>query len=248
MTSMAVLPGLTPVHRRHPSALTLLAAAVAVGAVGLASILFVDRLGDDSQTAATVVAPSVAPVEAIDRWLTANRDAIFPGADGPFLGTCPERTSGPTIGLCSSLREDLGEVQLHSVGAFATDWGADLLLERSGARAWVVTGVSPWPQLGMRYDGSPWSPVTAITAWWHERAAARYGPGAAHLRSCSDAVPTADATAQPLLCSVLIDARDGVRTYASGLAGAPPDVELTVVERPDRTWLVTTARDVREGA
>jgi hypothetical protein len=246
MASMAVLPGVTPAHRHHPSRSALL--AVAVAAVGVASILLVVRIGDDSHTASTVApAAAIAPVDAIERWLVANRAEAFPGADGPFLGTCPASTSGPTVGLCSALREDLGDVQLHSVGVYATDWGADLLVERRGERSWAVTGVSPWPELGSRYDGSPWSPVTAITAWWHERATAQYGAGAVHLRSCTDASVVGDTT-QPLLCSVLLDARDGIRTYSSGLAGAPPDVELTVVERPDRTWLVTTTQRVGEGA
>jgi hypothetical protein len=237
MSTLVLRPHHAPAQRRHVLVVALASLALVAALVVLGGVL----TGDGGSSVRDVPARSVSPVDAIDRWLATNRDQVFPGAEGPFLGTCPSGSSQAS-GICSSLREDLGDVQLHIVGVHATDWGADLLLERRSEDAWVVTGVSPWPQLGTRYDGSPWSPLTAITTWWYDEAAARFGEGAVHLRSCSDA---ADAqTAQPLLCSVLVDAGDGVRTYTSGLAGSPPAIELTVVERPDHTWLVAGAMEI----
>lgn len=226
-------------HRRFhlPMRTLLLATVGAVAAVGAVVALTRGGEGDTTVRADAPARVTATPTDAIATWLVDHRDTVFPGATGGYLGTCPTDAPGFTVGLCSSLTEDLGDVQLHLVGAYATDWGADLLLERT-ANAWSVTAVSPWPELGTRYDGSPWSPITAVTGWWYDRAAERYGAGAVHLHRCADALGAAD-TGQPLLCSTVVATSDEQRIYDSGLAGAPPDVRITVLAQPDHTWTVT---------
>lgn len=202
----------------------------------------------DDGASVTTVADDVSPMLAVGLWLEESRDDVFPGADGPYLGECPSDSSGATVGLCSRLTEDLGNVQIHLVGAYATDWGADVLLER-GADGWTVIDVSPWPELGSPSFGPPWSPSTAIAAWWSHDAVPsvteRFGERAVHLRSCTEAREVADApTGQPLLCSAVTESRrtgDGarLRIYLSGLVDAPPVVRLAVTEQPDHTWFVT---------
>ena len=244
MSALAIRPHRVGQHEGRRLAMALAVAALVVGG----ALVVTDRLATDDGSTTTVTSAVTPPAastttDAIDGWLAANRDDVFTGAEGPYAGTCPTTTPATQlIGLCSSLREDLGDVQLHTVGVWASDWGADLLLVRDDAGSWAVEGASPWPQLGTRYDGSPWSPLTAITTWWFDRAPARYGAGAVHLQSCSDALAVTGAdvtTAQPLLCSTLVEADGATRTYDSGLAGQPPDVRFVLTERSDHTWAVT---------
>lgn len=254
------------IHHRHhhaagPHWRHVRAALAFLALAALALVMSSDRAAIDHDTSAparptptptpTPAAVAVTPHDAIDTWLAASREDLFAGAGGPYLGTCPtEAPTTPLVGLCSSLREVLDDVQLHAVGAYATDWGADLLLVRDDATGWAVAGASPWPQLGTRYDGSPWSPVTALTTWWYDRAPARYGAGAVHLQRCSDAEVILDGgagpTPQPLLCSTLRDTSDDGtrRTYASGRAGADPDVAITVAVQTDHTWVVTAVEEL----
>lgn len=180
----------------------------------------------------TEAAPDAA-IDAIGAWLdTEAETGAFPDPDD-YAGACPS----PSGTLCSSLVDDLGPTQVHRLGVSATDWGVDVLLKQTGS-AWSVAAVTPWPDLGDRYDGPPWSPVTAITTWWTEddRAGSMYGSGAVHLPSCEVATTADD---QPLLCSTLVEDGDATRTYDSGRIGAPPDVRLTVTRQADGTWLVT---------
>ena len=153
--------------------------------------------------------------------------------------------------LCSSLLEELGERQIHTIGVFATDWGADLLLgranENGGNESWSVVDAAPWPALDAPGPhGPPWSPLTAIAAWWADRAEARYGPGAVHLRDCSEAAALAAQVDQPLLCSTLERSNgERHRTDLSGVAGEEPDVVLTVAAAGDHTWTVTSSTSCR---
>jgi hypothetical protein len=226
MSALALPHGGEVPHRTHR--LVLVAAAVLLVAAFLAAV--VGREPDDLVPVAT---PTPAPpTDAIEHWLAANREDVFPGAAGGYLGTCPTDGPGYTVGLCSALVEDLGDVQIHLVGAYATDWGADLLLERT-VDGWRVAEVAPWPELGVRHDGPPWSPLTAVTGWWADQ-------GAIHLRSCDDAVGAA--TGQELRCSTLVEADGARRVYDSGVAGAPAEVRVTVVRQADRTWAVDDVR------
>ena len=228
-------------HRPHVGPRTF-ALVLAVCFALLGAGLVADHRWEPAST--ETVRTITSPTDAVGAWLVAHRAEELPGAAGGYLGTCPTDAPGYTTGICSALVEDLGDVQIHLVGPYATDWGADLLLERT-SRGWTVAGVSRWPELGVRYDGPPWSPLTAITTWWFDRAAARYGEGAVHLRSCAEATSVADArTGQPLLCSTLVRSGDGVRVYESGLVGRPPDVRLTLEEAPDHTWAVSRAVDL----
>lgn len=234
-------------HPRHHVSVPAVALALAATLTAVVGAVVANRWLDDGASV-TAVADEVSPVAAVEHWLEGAREDVFPGATGPYLGECPTDAPGFTVGLCSRLTEDLGNVQLHLVGAYATDWGADLLLER-GADGWAVTDVSPWPELGTPSFGTPWSPLTAIAAWWTRDAVPnlteRFGEGAVHLRSCDDAREVADAaTGQPLVCSVLVDTGltgDGARqrVYRSGLVDAPPSVRVSVTEQPDHTWLVS---------
>lgn len=187
-------------------------------------------------------APAVAdPAAAIESWLGDHRDQLFQGAPTDYVGPCD---SAATDGLCSTVTEDLGDAQVHTVGVTATDWGADVLVERSAADgSWQVTGIEAWPALGDRYDGPRWSPTTAITTWWTEDAKAEtmYGAGAVHLRSCdeAEAASTGGVTGQALLCSTLVEDTGATRVYDSGRVGRPADVRITVAAQPDRTWTVT---------
>jgi hypothetical protein len=185
-------------------------------------------------------APAIAdPGAAIESWLGDHRDQLFRGAPSTYVGTCESAT---TDGLCSTETEDLGDAQVHTVGVTATDWGADVLVERNAADgSWQVTGVEAWPALGDRYDGPRWSPTTAITTWWTDDAKAEtmYGAGAVHLRSCDEAAAATAGTGQPLLCSALVEDTGATRVYDSGQVGRPADVRITVAAQPDRTWTVT---------
>ena len=214
---------------------------MAAVALVLAAVVALDaiRSGDDAPSTVTA-AGAATPVEAVGDWLVDHRDELFPGSTIPYIGTCPTDAPGLVTGLCSNLREDLGDHQIHLVGAYATDWGADVLLERDGG-SWSVIASSPWPELGTRYDGPPWSPSTAITTWWFDRAAERFGEGAVHLRSCAEAGAVAD-TAQPLLCSTLVADDGDERTYDSGLVGADPVVRIVLAREADHTWTVTATR------
>lgn len=223
----------------------LVLAVVALAAIGVVAIG--ERWTADDGASVTAIA-TVSPATAIDRWLVEAREDVFPGAPGAYLGACPADTPGFTVGLCSRLSEDLGTLQIHAVGVYATDWGADVLLER-GANGWAVIDVSPWPQLGSLYFGPPWSPMTAIGAWWSDgavpSATERFGAGAVHLRSCTEATEVADVgTGQPLLCSALVEERNGARVYESGLADRPFTVRLVVTEQPRHAWRVTDVEEI----
>lgn len=233
-------------HARIHLSLRVAVPTLAVALTAVAGAVLVNLWSDDG--ASVTVADDVSPTVVIGRWLEEARDDLFPVADGPFLGECPHDAPGLTVGLCSRLIEDLGAVQIHLVGVYATDWGADVLLER-GADGWTVIDESPWPELGSPSFGPPWSPTTAIAAWWSRDAAPsateRFGEHAVHLRSCAEAREVADApTGQPLLCSSLVESRmtgDGARqrAYLSGRVDAPPAARIAVTEQPDHTWLVT---------
>ena len=216
--------------------LALRAAAAAAAGIGLLAFSLIGGLALDSGGDVTMRTSAAAsggvddPTDAIGRWLTENDDQ-------PYTGTCQETGTVGTV--CSSLQEDLGDLQIHVVGLYATDAGMDLLLEYDGG-TWSVVGAAPWPALGERYDGAPWSPMTALTAWWSERAADAYAsPDAVHLRSCDDADGIPATSEQTLLCSTLVEDLGDTRIYDSGRAGAPADVRITVVAQPDHTWAVT---------
>lgn len=193
----------------------------------------------DLDTTATISQPHAA----ISAWLDDQGDVAFgeAGAGAAYLGECRDDAPAGTTGLCSRLVDDLGDTQVHIVGVAASDIGVDVLLEQTGDGRWRVAAVAPWPAPGdsTAYAGAPWSPTTAITRWWADRAADVYGAGAVHLPSCEDATPH-DANAEPRqLCSTLAEDHGATRVYESGRAGAPADVRITVAERPDRTWQVT---------
>lgn len=216
-----------------------LRAAVA-GAVGLGFLAVsllggagVDAAGGDEPVRATESSAADDRAEAIARWL-AETDPV---PTTPYTGTCAD--SGSVGMLCSSRHEALGDEEIHVVGLHATDAGMDVLLERADGR-WTVVDAAPWPDLGAPHAGPPWSPTTAITAWWSERATDVYGsPDAVHLPTCADGDGLAAAGGQTLLCSTLVEDVDGTRVYDSGRVGAPADVRITVVRQPDRTWAVT---------
>ena len=189
--------------------------------------------GDESvQVTQSAAAGTDDRAAAIERWLT-ETDAV---PSTPYTGSCAD--TGTVGMLCSSPQEELGDVEIHAVGLHASDAGVDVLLERADG-GWTVADAAPWPELGAPYAGPPWSPMTAITAWWSERAADVYGsPDAVHLPSCADADGLA-ASGQTLLCSTLVDELGDTRVYDSGRAGAPADVRITVVQQADSTWAVT---------
>ena len=233
---------LTPASEAHRSRIRTLviAALVAFGIAGMAAVDVAvpdRRILEVSTGASGGAAQPPAAEAAVHSWLTQHATELFPGAPASTaVGTCGAADGG---GLCSAMTEDLGAAQVHLVGVDATDAGADVLVEQT-ASGWEVTAVAAWPTLGERYDGPPWSPTTAITAWWltDERAATMYGEGATHLRTCDDAAP---GTTQPLLCSTLVEDAGTTRTYDTGLAGRPADVRVTVTEQADGTWAITDA-------
>lgn len=166
-------------------------------------------------------AGSPEPVEVVADWLAATRDEVFPGAEGGLLGTCPAEAPAGTVGLCSSLREDLGDRQIHLAGAYATDWGADVLLERRADGAWAVVDWVPWPEGGTEWFGPPWSPLAAIGEWWSTRS------DVSHIGACP-AEPV-----EGVLCSTFVGGDGDVRRYRSG------DLELGATAQPDGTWRVS---------
>lgn len=214
--------------------------AVAAGVAGL-GFLAVSLLGvgldaedgDQSvQVTQSVASGTDDRTAAIERWL-AETDAV-PAT--PYTGGCAD--TGTVGMLCSSPQEELGDVEIHAVGLHASDAGVDVLLERAGS-GWTVAAAAPWPELGAPYAGPPWSPMTAITVWWSERAADAYGsPDAVHVPSCEEA-EGGSVAGQTLLCSILVEDLGDTRVYDSGRAGAPADVRITVVLQPDDTWAVT---------
>lgn len=220
--------------RRYLRLRAAVAGAVGVGlAIALVGGLALEAPSGDAPTRVSSAAAGGTDerTEAIEHWLTEHSDL-----SAEYTGSCAD--TGTVGAVCSSLQEDLGDIEIHVVGLHATDAGMDVLLERDNG-GWAVASTAPWPELGEPYDGPPWSPMTAITAWWSERAADAYeAPDAVHLPSCDDAdgIPT---TEQTLLCSTLVEDLGDTRVYDSGRAGAPADVRITVAEQPDRTWAVT---------
>jgi hypothetical protein len=209
----------TLVHGR-PARLwaVVFAAALAAGLVTL-------TVAAGSRAAPPVAAgasPS-APADAVAAWVE--------GEGETYAGACAEGVGYD--GWCSRLVEDLGDRQIHLAGPYATDSGADLLLERS-PDGWVVVDSAPWPPVGEDgYLGPPWSPQTAIAAWW-----AAELPGAVHLRSCAEAAEVAaQAPGQTFLCSTETD--DG--TWRSGPVGSDDQVVLVLTENADRTFSATRA-------
>lgn len=253
---MAVLtldaPTSTPEAHRSRIRVALAAGLLALGvaAVAAADAAAPDQRVLEVSTPAgtgTGAAPAPAaaappdPSTAVASWLEAHRDDLFAGAPDTYLGSCADPTPADAPGLCSAMTEDLGDTQVHVVGVHASDAGADVLVEQTDD-GWQVAAVSPWPALGERYDGAPWSPSTAITSWWaeDERAATMYGQSAVHLPHC-DLADDAAAAQQPLLCSTLVEDAGATRVYDTGLVGRPADVQVTVTEQADRTWVVSEA-------
>ena len=184
---------------------------------------------------------TVAPTEAIETWFDGHRDELFPTNTDPYAGKCPASYDERFLGtICSTLLEDLGAHQIHIIGVWATDWGGDLLLERSGS-AWRVVGAEAWPDLGdPTHFGPPWSPLTAIGAWWAEHGATYFDAASVvHVRDCADATP-ATGSEQVIVCSSLVRDQGTVRTYSSGRVNEPPRVVLEVEKAPDETWTVTS--------
>lgn len=221
-------------NRRYLRLRAAVAGALGVGlAIALIGGLTLDAPSGDTSMRISSAAAGGADerTEAIERWLTENSDL-----PAEYTGSCADTATPGTV--CSSLQEELDDVEIHIVGLHASDAGMDVLLERDNG-GWTVASAAPWPELGEPYDGPPWSPMTAITAWWSERAADAYeAPDAVHLPSCDDA-DGISTTEQTLLCSTLVEDLGDTRVYDSGRAGAPADVRITVVEQPDRTWAVT---------
>lgn len=206
-------PAAAPVRRPLR---VVVAAALSLAAL-VASIAL---LGARTAPSAAAGAPGSPPVDVIREWLATNRDEVFPGAAGGEIGTCREEAPAGTVGLCSALREDLGDRQIHLAGAYASDWGADLLLERT-AVGWAVVDWVPWPSGGTQWFGPPWSPLAAIGQWWSTRS------DLPHIGAC---------LAEPVegtLCSTLVDATGDVRRYESG------GIALVAEARPDGTWVVS---------
>lgn len=203
-----------PVHRpRRGVVAAVVALAAVVGGVAL--------LGGGAGSPVPVVSvASPKPVDVIAEWLAANRDEAFPGAEGGEIGTCPDEAPAGTVGLCSALREDLGDRQIHLTGAYATDWGADLLLERT-ASGWAVVDWAPWPEGGTRWFGPPWSPLAAIGEWWSTRSELP------HVGACP-AEPV-----EGVLCSTFVGSEGDVRRYRSG------DLDLVAEAQADGTWVVS---------
>jgi hypothetical protein len=177
-----------------------------------------------SSTTAAVVERSDA--EAIESWAAEHRDEVFPGFEGELAGPCRE---GLQDVLCTIPREDLGPRRITAIGVAASDWGADLLLERADER-WTVVDVWRW-DLESGAVGPPFSPLTALAEWWSTTE-----PGTVLVRECEQIDPaTMD---QELVCAVLVESDDETRTYRTG---PPPDVDEHEVElrhEPDDTWAV----------
>jgi hypothetical protein len=203
--------------------------------VVLLALALLTTLGGEQRTPSPIY--DAWPAEhGIRAWVMVNRADVFHGAEGPYVGSCPSASDPGVTGLCSSFVEDLGRLRIYTVGVYATDWGADLLLERSNA-AWTVIDSEPWPVLGTPGAfGPPWSPQTAIAAWWSSRSGGSFGADAVHISSCDDA--GAVATGQPVLCSTLREDRGDVRVYDSGLVGETPEVRIVLEQQPDHTWKV----------
>ena len=174
------------------------------------------------------------PSDAIATWVMQDAGDTLGAGDATYLGTCTDDMAPDEAGLCSALVEDLGDTQIHLVGLPASDWGADVLVERVDDGTWRVAAAAPWPDLGAEHRGPPWSPTAAIGAWWSTRAADYYGVDIPHLASCADAV-----AGEQALCSTVVELSETERTYDSGLVGRPADVRITLVEQPDHTWLVS---------
>ena len=176
--------------------------------------------------AATTTTAQRSEREAVEAWLVEHRSEVFAGYEGELVGEC---TDGLLEGLCTIPREDLGVRKIEAVGVAASDWGADLLLER-GEGGWAVVDVWAW-DLESGEAGPPFSPLTALAGWWSTTA-----PGVTFVRECEQADP-ADID-QELVCAELVEADDETRTYRTG---PPPAVDEHVVElhhQPDHTWTV----------
>jgi hypothetical protein len=228
-------------------------AACVVGALVIVAGELVTRDGGER----TVV--TATPEDGIRAWLAGHRDEVFPTYEGAYIGACPE--SGAAQGICSIARDDLGARQIHGVGVYATNWGAELLLERStgGPAApdagWRVIATWPWGDPGDAEDppvyGPPWSPHTAIAEWWAGHGADRYPgrPPVTYVHDCDTSGADPSITEQTLVCSTLERATDERRVYRTGLlAGAAGPswadaVTLVLDHRPDHAWAVS----VRDG-
>lgn len=233
-----------PHHGLHGAGRWALMLAVGAAVATVALVLLVDTEGGEWNVASEPAAGSVTETDAVETYLAEARAELFPTYEEPYIGTCP--TSGDARGLCSALLEDLGDLRIHTVGVYATDWGADLLLERVRS-GWQVIDSSPWPELGAADAfGPPWSPQTTIAEWWSTRSEPVYGPDTVHLRSCGEAGEVAaGGTGQTILCSTLVDDQGDVRVYRSGRVGSDAAVYLRLVEADDHTWSV---REVREAS
>jgi hypothetical protein len=237
-------------RRLHPPSGTgqLLAWLALAVAAALVTALIVSAPADRAPVTRTT-APALAPdppVAVIGTWLVEHRQLLFPGYDEPYVGRCPVGGGGPAEGLCSAPFEDLGDLQIHQVGVVATNWGADILLERTAAGWWVVDW-SAWPMPETPGFRPVWSPQSSIAAWWEGRAEAAYGSGAVHVHGCAQALEVAGSgTGQPILCSSLVEDRGMQRIYASGLAGEPADVHLLVTRGADHRWTVDATAPARD--
>jgi hypothetical protein len=229
--------------RRAP-VVSVVVAALVVGALVIVAGEQFAGGGDEPSTAVVTATPQ----DGIRAWLAGHRAEVFPTYDGDYIGVCPE--SGAAQGICSMARDDLGARQIHGVGVYATNWGAELLLERAApATGWRVIATWPWGEPGDAEDppvyGPPWSPHAAIAEWWADNGADRYPgrPPVTYVHDCDASGADPSITEQTLVCSTLERATDARRVYRTGLlADADADgdaVTLVLDHEPDHTWAVS---------
>jgi hypothetical protein len=199
------------------------------------ALLAVAGCGDDDAAGPTTSTTSAATAttevgasvdDAIASWVAARRAEVFPGFAGAYVGPCRE---GVLDVVCSIDREDLGVRRIVGVGVAASDWGADVLLER-GTAGWRAVEHWTWDLEGGE-PGPPFSPLTALAEWW-----ATTDPGVTFIRDCAEVDPSI--TGQRFVCAELVEAQDEVRTYVTGPPQDVHELEVVLRHNQDHTWTV----------
>jgi len=189
-----------------------------------ASVLLLAACGDDDAEEPAATSTTTAPrtqEQAIEAWVSSDRDEQFPGFDGPYAGPCSDTS---TEVLCTIPRDDLGSRSIVGIGVAASDWGADLLLVE-GDDGWEVVASWGW-DLESDAFGPPFSALTAIAEWWAEE-----DPAVTFVRDCTEPDPAI--TDQTFVCAELVDAGDDRLTYRTD------GHELVLDLQADQSWAVS---------
>ena len=241
-------------HYLSERARTTVLPLVVVGAVfaSMVAILLVTVDHEHGTGPASETTTTLAPAtidDAIAAWVASARATVFPTYEGAYVGACPADAS-TTPGLCSMFREDLGTRRIYGVGASASDWGADVLVEREGAAGWAVIASAPWPNLGDNdagWFGPPWSPHTAIRRWLSTDTSGTFPANAVYVGEAGSEAAIAGPD-QTLLYGTLVSVSGETRVYAVFAQAEVVRLYLRTVEGLEHAWTVTaTAPAVDRG-